>query len=342
MGLAQNKESEIVKLSIVTTLYKSAGTIKEFYRRAMAAAEPLGYEVELIMVNDGSPDESLNLALTLHRADARVVIVDLARNFGHHKAMMTGLTYASGELVFLIDSDLDEEPELLASFHERLAKGDCDVVYGFQERRRGGLLEKVGGEAYYFLLGLLSDEKPPRNILTARLMTLDYVRALVRHRDRAFLISQLWTTSGFKQVGLPARKLSNPTTTYSLRVRAEYFLKHITTTSTKLLYIIFWAGFMSSCLAVAVIGYYLFRYAFFGIGVDGFTSLIVSIWFFGGLLTLILGIQGIYIANILSETKRRPYTVVREVYDAERARTASSNIIRAPLSGVRNEANRTR
>ena len=105
----------------------------------MAAAEPITDDIELVMVNDGSPDDSLDLALALHRNDPRVVVVDLARNFGHHKAMMTGLAHATGDLVFLIDSDLEEEPELLGRFHERLAQGDCDVVFGVQETRRGGL-----------------------------------------------------------------------------------------------------------------------------------------------------------------------------------------------------------
>ena len=80
-----------VKLSIVTTLYRSVPTIAEFYRRVIAAAERIAGDIELVMVNDGSPDHSLDLALELHRADPRVVVVDLARNFGHHKALMTGL-----------------------------------------------------------------------------------------------------------------------------------------------------------------------------------------------------------------------------------------------------------
>ena len=90
-----------MKLSIVTTLYRSASSIDEFYRRAMKAAEPITDDIELVMVNDGSPDDSIDLALALHRADPRVVVVDLARNFGHHKAMMTGLAHATGDLVFL-------------------------------------------------------------------------------------------------------------------------------------------------------------------------------------------------------------------------------------------------
>jgi putative glycosyltransferase len=331
-----------VKLSIVTTLYKSAGTIREFYQRAMAAAEPLGYELELIMVNDASPDASLNLALNLQQADPRLTVIDLSRNFGHHKAMMTGLSHASGDLVFLIDSDLDEEPELLTSFHRRLSQGECDVVYGFQVGRRGGSFEKITGALYYWLLDRLSDDDIPRNILTARLMKRDYVRALVRHRDRDFLISQLWSASGFRQVGVPAKKLWKSGSTYSLRLRAAYFIKHLTTSSTKLLYIIFYFGLMMSVMAAAVICWFILRYAIIGIGVSGFASLIVSIWFFGGLLTLILGVQGIYIANILSESKRRPYTVVRKVYSAERTAAAAPSVMLSSAPGAHKDAGRTR
>ncbi|MGB6535329.1 MAG: glycosyltransferase family 2 protein [Xanthobacteraceae bacterium] len=323
-----------MKLSIVTTLYKSAGTINEFYRRAVAAAEPLGCDIELIMVNDGSPDATLDLALALQRSDPRVIVVDLSRNFGHHKALMTGLSYARGDLVFLIDSDLQEDPELLPAFNERLAAGDCDVVYGYQEKRSGGVFERVTGGLYYSLLKLLSDNPIPRNILTARLMTKRYVRALLRFRDREFLISQLWKLSGFDQIGVPAIKRPATTRTYTLRLRAEYFIRHLTTSSTRLLYVIFYFGLIMLVLAAAVICWFLLRYAFAGVGVSGFTSLIVSIWFFGGLMVLILGVQGIYIANILSESKRRPYAVVRKVYRDGGVATPSPDAIVSPLPGA--------
>jgi putative glycosyltransferase len=327
-----------MKLSIVATLYKSAGTIDEFYKRTMAAAEPLGYDIELILVNDGSPDASLDLALALHQADPKVTVIDLSRNFGHHKAMMTGLTYARGDLVFLIDSDLDEEPELLPIFHQRLLRGDCDVVYGFQEQRRGGPIEKITGELYYWLVKTLSDDVVPRNNITARLMTRDYVRTLIRHRDREFVIEQLWSSSGFRQVGIPVKKFSISPTTYSLRLRAEYLVKHISTSSTKLLYIIFYFGLMLSCTAAAVIFYFLVLYAISGITVSGFSSLIVSIWFFGGVTTSILGIQGIYLASILSESKRRPYTVVRKVHRIERG----TNVYLGSSLETRRDATRIR
>jgi putative glycosyltransferase len=303
-----------VKLSIVTTLYRSAATIDEFYRRAIAVAQSITDDIELVMVNDGSPDESIELALALHRADPRVVVVDLSRNFGHHKAMMTGLAHARGDRVFLIDCDLEEEPELLTRFHERLEKSDCDVVFGVQEARRGGLVERVTGALFFSLVDLLSDHQIPRNTVVARLMTRDYVHALVRHRDREFLIANLWQITGFRQIPLPIKKLSHSPSTYSLAMRIEMAVKYLTTTSTKLLYFVLYAGVAIFAVSLLTVIYYISRYLLSGIGVSGYTSLIVSIWFFGGLTTLILGIIGIYVANIISETKRRPYTIVRAVH----------------------------
>jgi putative glycosyltransferase len=303
-----------MQLSIVTTLYRSARTINEFYRRSVEAAEALGYDFEIVMVNDGSPDDSLERALHLQRDDPRLVVVDLSRNFGHHTAMMVGLSHACGDRVFLLDSDLEEQPEDLLRFHERFAKGDCDVVYGVQQRRRGNLLQRLPGELFFFLVRILSDQPVPRNAVASRLMTRDYVRALVRHRDREFMMIHLMQLTGFRQVPVLVRKQSRGSSTYSARMRIEMAVKYLTTTSTRLLYLILYAGLLISVLSTAVIVYFISRYLASGVGVDGFTSQIVSIWFFGGLITLILGILSIYIANILPETKRRPFAIVRQVY----------------------------
>ncbi|MGH9548808.1 MAG: glycosyltransferase family 2 protein, partial [Terriglobales bacterium] len=124
-------------LSIVTTLYASAPYLEEFYARTCVVAERVTSDFEIILVNDGSPDNSLEIALSLYRKDARVRIVDLSRNFGHHKAMMTGLAHARGDMVFLLDSDLEEEPELLNTFYEKLQQTGADVVFGVQQKRKG-------------------------------------------------------------------------------------------------------------------------------------------------------------------------------------------------------------
>lgn len=306
-----------MKLSIVSTLYCSAATIDEFCRRTLAAAATITTDIELVLVNDGSPDDSLERALAIHRLDARVVVVDLSRNFGHHKAMMTGLAHATGDLVFLIDSDLEEEPELLQAFHERLARGDCDVVYGVQEARKGGWFERTSGALFFSIVNLLSDYPLPRNLSTVRLMTRDYVKALIGHRDREFLIAHLWAITGFRQSVLQVRKLSHSPSTYSLRRRIAMAFHYVTTSSTRLLHLITYLGLSISGLAMCAVVYVLARYFIFGFGVSGWTSLIVTMLFFGGLNTMILGVLGIYVANILSETKRRPYTIVRQVHGVQ-------------------------
>jgi putative glycosyltransferase len=327
-----------VKLSIVTTLYRSAASIDEFYGRVMKAAEAIADDIELVIVNDGSPDDSIDLALALQRVDSRVVVVDLARNFGHHKAMMTGLAHVTGDMVFLIDSDLEEQPEDLAQLYQRFLLGDCDVVYGILESRRGGFFKKIPGALFFRLAEALSDQPLPRNVFTARLMTRDYVRALIRHRDREFAIAHLWQLTGFRQEPVALKKLSLSPTNYTLRQRMEMAIRHITTTSSKLLYLVFYIGVLIFGVSVAVIFCFLGRYFFWGVGVDGFTSEIVSIWFLGGLVTLILGIFGIYIANIMAETKRRPYTIVRRIHRTNIVSNSASNVIKAEGHGSRVDA----
>ena len=124
-------------LSIVTTLYRSAPHIEEFYRRITDVASRVSPDYELILVDDGSPDDSLSVALAVCARDPRVSVVELSRNFGHHRAMMTGLARARGDLVFLVDCDLEEQPEWLETFAERLRASNADVVYGVQVTRRG-------------------------------------------------------------------------------------------------------------------------------------------------------------------------------------------------------------
>ena len=158
-----------MKLSIVATLYQSAPYINEFHERASASAKRMvGDDYEIVLVNDGSPDNSLDLAIRLTEKDSHTVVVDLSRNFGHHKAMMTGLAQAKGELVFLIDSDLEEEPEWLVAFVEKMSKDHSDVVYGVQDKRKGGLFEQITGWVFYRVFRLLTGIAQPDNIVTAR------------------------------------------------------------------------------------------------------------------------------------------------------------------------------
>jgi putative glycosyltransferase len=303
-----------MELSIVSTLYRSAPYLREFCARALAAGTRASGDCELILVDDGSPDESCAIARELCRNDPRIGLVELSRNFGHHKAILTGLAYARGRRVFLIDCDLEEAPEWLGRFDREQAETGADVVYGVQEARKGGLFERWSGRAFYRALRVLTAEPVPANMVTARLMTREYVRALVRHRDREVFLAGLWSTTGFRQAGLPVAKRSKGTTTYTLRRKLAILVNAVTSFSNRPLVGIFYlgcailAGSSAAALLLAV------RHIFFGEYLAGWPSLIVSIWFLGGLGLFCQGVTAVYLSKVFSETKRRPYTVVRARY----------------------------
>lgn len=304
-----------MKLSIVTTLYQSAPYIQEFHERASAVARQIvDEEYEIIFVNDGSPDKSLELAIKLAVRDHHVVLVDLSRNFGHHKAMMTGLSYAKGEQIFLIDSDLEEEPEYLISFAMQMQRDCCDVIYGVQEQRKGGWFERWSGSLFYNLFNILTGLSLPENAVTARLMTRRYVDSLLLHKEREILIAGLWQITGFNQQPHFIKKYSESATTYTLRRKMALLVNSVTSFSNAPLIIIFYIGIIISFLAVSYITWLLVHWAFLAKPLSGWTSIMASIWLLGGMIISFVGVIGIYLSKIFSETKQRPYTIVREIY----------------------------
>jgi putative glycosyltransferase len=304
-----------MKLSIVTTLYKSSQYIDEFYTRISKEAQIITDDYEIIFVDDGSPDDSLQKAVSLYEKDSRVKVIELSRNFGHHKAIMTGLSHAKGEFVFLIDCDLEEEPELLGQFWEELQnEKNLDVVYGVQESRKGNWFERFSGGLFWKLINFMSPIKIPSNMITARLMTIKYVQSLIEYKESEIFIGGIWADTGFKQKEIEVKKGSQSETTYTLKRKLELFLNSITSFSSKPLIYIFYIGLITTFFSTAFILKLLIDKLFFGLAFEGWTSLIVSVWFFGGLIILLLGIIGIYLSKIFIEVKQRPYTIVRNIF----------------------------
>jgi putative glycosyltransferase len=303
-----------MKLSVVATLYYSAPYVEEFYRRACRVAETITDDYEIIFVNDGSPDNALSIARELCQVDPRVVVVDLSRNFGHHKAIMTGLAYAQGDLVMLIDVDLEEPPEILTTFNEALQNSDADVVYGVQAQREGSAFRRMSGRIYYSLYNWLSQYPVPHDALIARLMTKRYVKRLLEHKEQLFSIDGLMEITGFKQIPVAIEKHYKGSTTYSLRKRIGLAISGITSLSNKPLIYIAYLGLIMTIPSGLLILYLLIQYLLGITDVSGWTSVIVSLWFLGGLIIFLMGIIAVYLSVIFVEIKARPYTVVRDVY----------------------------
>lgn len=306
-----------MKLSIITTLYRSSPFIREFYVRIVREAIKVTEDYELIFVNDGSPDDSLEIAISLLKEDPKIKIVDLSRNFGHHKAIMTGLANALGDLVFLIDCDLEEEPELLNQFYSEYRQSGADVVYGVQDRRKGAFFERITGAVFYKLINLLSDYPIPGNVLVARLMSRRYVLSLIEHQDRELFLLGLWAITGYRQQPVVVHKHSKGSTSYTLVQKLSILVNAVTSFSNLPLVFIFYLGLLIMLLSGMAASYLLVQRIFFHVYLAGWPSLIVSIWMLGGITIFCLGILGIYLSKVFTETKRRPYTIVRQVYSRE-------------------------
>jgi putative glycosyltransferase len=305
-----------MKLSIVATLYRSAPYIEEFYRRSSSVArQQAGEDYEIVLVNDGSPDDSLERAVALTEKDPHVVVVDLSRNFGHHKAMMTGLAHAKGQDVFLIDSDLEEEPEWLTGFAQQMNAEQCDVVYGVQARRKGNVFERWSGQWFYRFFRAFTGISLPENVVTARLMTRRYVDALLSHKEREVFMAGLWYITGFRQVPHHVLKHSTSETTYTFRRKMSLLVNSVTSFSNAPLVSIFYIGVSISVLAIFYIAYLLIHWMFLARPLSGWTSVMASIWLLGGMVISFIGVVGIYLSKIFSETKQRPYTIVRQIYE---------------------------
>jgi len=304
-----------MKLSIVSTLYQSSSYIDEFYKRMVVVAEEITSEYEIIFVNDGSSDDSLKQALNIRDANSKVRVLDLSRNFGHHRAMLAGLDFATGEYIFLIDVDLEEAPELLDTFWEEMqSNSNCDLVYGVQKERKGGLFEKISGAIFYRVFNLMSDIKIPRNFLTVRLMTQRYKNELIKFDERIMQFSVLSELVGFNRRCIEVTKSSKGSSTYKLSKKITYLTDAIVSCSVKPLIWIFRIGIIITLFSLFLVIKVVFLRIFQENGVDGWASLIVSIWLIGGILMASLGTVGIYISKIFTEVKKRPLVIIKNLY----------------------------
>jgi putative glycosyltransferase len=303
-------------LTIVTSLYQSAPHLREFHTRMKAACEDLRCSYEMVLVNDGSPDDSLAVALEIREVDPRVVIVDLSRNFGHHHALMAGIAHASGDRIFLIDCDLEEDPAWLSGFASRMAETGADVVYGVQRSRQGSPYRRLSGTAFWMVFNFLSEVKVPKNPCTVRLMSRRYAQAVLTLRDRSLFLAGNFAWAGFRQVGMDLDKTPRRSrSSYGVSRLVGLFVNAVTSFSSRPLVLAFFLGSLMS-MASAGFGLVLVIRKILNpqTVLLGYASMMVTLWFLGGLVIFFLGLIGLYLARIFGEVKERPPYIVRELY----------------------------
>jgi len=310
-------------------MYRSRGFLDRFLVETLQALRSIGAErFEIVLVNDGSPDDSLDYALSRQHDIPELVVVDLSRNFGHHHAMQAGLCVARGERVFLIDCDLEVSPAVLIDLAARQDTSGADLVYGYQEVRKGGWFERVSGSVFWKGFNILSDTKIPENVLTERVMTRRFVDALLSLGDRNLFLGGMMSWTGFQQIGLPLPKRQrHGQSTYSLLKRVNLMVNAVSSFSSRPLTWMFNAGVAMTMVSFAYVVYLVARKVVFGDALLGFTSMMAMMAMILGVLTTGIGLLGIYLGKVFNQVQARPTYIVRDVH-----RTPGAALLAVPTS----------
>lgn len=307
------------RVSIVTTLFRSEPYIREFYERGRAALEHVTDDYEFVFVDDGSPDGSAESVLALIADDKNVRLIELSRNFGHHRALMAGLEHTSGDLVFLLDSDLEEEPELLTKFYDVMrANEETDVVFGYMERRKGDAFERLSGWLFYKIINFMSEIHIPESVLAARLMTRRYVDQLVRYREVNVFFGGVSQLAGFKQIGVPCTKGSKGNSSYTLSMKIAQLLDAILSFTNKPLTYVAGSGLTIAVLSFFAALYLLVAAASTGRAISGWTVVLAAQGIIGGLTIASIGLVGFYVGRIFLQVKDRPTVVIKAIHNPDR------------------------
>jgi glycosyltransferase involved in cell wall biosynthesis len=304
-----------VRLSVVVPCMNEQEVIRETYRRLVAACEScVGSDFELVFVNDGSTEDTWGILKALAAADRRVVVVNLARNFGHQIALSAGLGICRGDRVLMIDADLQDPPELLSDMMALMDEG-ADVVYGQRAERKGeGWFKRASASLFYRVLARVAHVGIPRDTGDFRLINHAVLDAFLAMPEQHRFVRGMVAWLGFRQVAI--RYVREPrfagTTKYPLKKMVQFAVDAITGFSIVPLRFSVYLSAVFLGLAVLVTFYVIYSWLFLNI-VAGWTSILLTVLIFFSVLLLSLGIIGEYVGRIYIQVKGRPLYLISEV-----------------------------
>jgi dolichol-phosphate mannosyltransferase len=298
-------------ISVVTPMHDEEANARLFYQRVTAALE--GQEFELVVVDDGSRDGTGRVLAEIAAEDERVKVVSLSRNFGHQPALTAGLDHSRGDAVVMIDADLQDPPELIATMVDRWREG-ADVVYAVRESREGETRFKLLTAKYFYrLLSRIAQIEIPLDSGDFRLMDRRALDALLAMPERNRFLRGMTVWVGFTQTAVPYRRQARPAgeTKFTLNRMLRFSLDAMTSFSYAPLQLATLLGFVISLIALLSIPLVVYARVT-GAFVPGISSTLVAMLLMGGIQLITLGIVGEYVGRIYDEVKRRPLYVVRE------------------------------
>ena len=304
-----------VLLSIIVPCFDEAAVLVGTHSRLVDIFEAVpGLDCEFVYVDDGSRDATLDRLRGLQHADGRVRVLSLSRNFGQQAATTAGLAAATGDVVALMDADLQDPPEAILEMLDRWRQG-ADVVCGVRtDRGDRTRLKKWTATAFYSLLSRLADISIPSNVGDFRVMDRAVVDAFLSMPERSRFVRGMVAWTGFRQEHVPVRRTLRTAgrTKYTFSRMLRLAIDAIVSFSSAPLYLAIWFGVLAAGLALSGAVYALAVRLLTDTWVSGWTSLLIAIGFLGGVQLVFLGILGGYLARMYDEVKQRPLYLIRE------------------------------
>lgn len=301
------------KISIIIPVYNSA----KFLHKTLKAVEDQriesNWDLELVMVEDGSPDNSFEVLEELAKQYPYIKAIKLSRNFGHQIAVKTGLSYATGDYIAIIDDDLQDPPSLLPRFFAELDNG-YEVAYGIRRNRKEGELKKTAYKSFYRILNSISDTKIPLDSGDFCVMTKNVKDKMLTLNEQNPYLRGVRAWVGFKQIGLEYERSGRieGESGYSLKKLIKIAKDGIFSFSSIPLRIISLLGNLGLLISILFSIFTVIRYFNHEIDVAGYTTIIILLLFFSSLILISLGIVGEYIYRIYNEVRNRPYTIIEK------------------------------
>jgi dolichol-phosphate mannosyltransferase len=303
----------MVHLSVVIPVYNESSLIDELVKRVKTNVQLITEDFEMIIVDDGSQDETWKLIEAVAKSEVRIKGLKLSKNFGHHYAITAGLHNSNGEWVVVMDGDLQDRPEVIPDLYKK-AKEGFEVVFVSRENRPESIFYLILQRVFYFLLNLLSGIKFDSSQANFSILSKNVVESFKNFSESARFYSSTIQWLGFRKASIKAnhgvRFAGTPS--YTIKSRIKLATDIILSFSERpLKFSIFIGLFFSllSIIAVLVIIIYKTKYGF---DVLGWPSLISSIFLIGGLQLMVLGVIGVYIGRVFQEVKRRPLFIIQE------------------------------
>lgn len=304
------------ELSIVVPMYNEEECIQPFFRELLPVLSKLTDRFEVLCINDGSSDGTLELLKQERRQDNRIRIIGLSRNFGKEAALTAGLHFARGAAVVPMDADLQDPPQLINALVEKWRQG-YDVVHAVRKsRRKDGGVKRLTASGFYFLIKRISEVPIPAESGDFRLMDRRVVRVLDRFPERTRFMKGLFASLGFRQGAVEYDREERAAGKAKWRYWKLWNLavEGITSFSSMPLRIWSYVGILLAVAALAYAATVIIKTLLYGIDVPGYASIIVCILFFSGLQLFSIGILGEYVSRIFIEVKKRPLYIIDELH----------------------------